>query len=270
MIYEYFETSVLSFYLFYLFIAIGIFLNLRRFNSYNILSSERTVLVALPGHSGPKVLCDTFHSNYHDVGHHNQNVNKNIFHKNPDDFLHILKDLRVKNDEKVIIGSLNINSIPNKIDALKALIPGYIDILIIVETKLDPSFETAQFSLEGFNLPYRVDRNRNGGGILIYIREGIPTRLLNVHNFPNDIEGLFVEINLRKTKWLLCGTYHPPSQNDKYFFDYLGKALDTYSDKYDKFLLTGDFNSEEGEPCLDTFLSDYNVVIETIVMNIIM
>ena len=170
MIYEYFETSVLSFYLLNLLIAIGIFLNFRRFNNYNISPSERSALVALPDHSCPKVACcDTFHVNYHDVGYHKQNVNKNIFHKNPDDVLHILKDLQVTNYEKVIIGSLNINSIPNKIDALKALIPGYIDILIIVETKLDPSFEIAQFSIEGLNLPYIVDRNRNGGGILIYI-----------------------------------------------------------------------------------------------------
>ena len=116
--------------------------------------------------------------------------------------------------------------VESKIDALKAFIPGYIDILIIVENKIDPSFETAQFLLEGFKCPYRLDRNRCGGGILVYVREGIPSRLLNGHKFPHDIEGLFVETNLRKTKWLLCGTYHPPSQNDKYFFDNLGTALD--------------------------------------------
>ena len=38
--------------------------------------------------------------------------------------------------------------------------------------------------------------------------------------------------------------------------DHLGKALDIYSE--DKFILTGDFNSQEGESCLDTFLSDYD------------
>ena len=57
---------------------------------------------------------------------------------------------------------------------------------------------------------------------------------------------------------MLCGCYHPPSQNDKYFFDNLGIALDTYSDKYDKFLLTGDFNAQEGESNIDTFLQDYD------------
>ena len=68
---------------------------------------------------------------------------------------------------------------------------------------------------------------------------------------------MFVEINLRKTKWLLCGSYHPPSQNDKYFFDFLGIALDIYIDKCDKFLLTGDSNAQVGEPDIDSFLQDY-------------
>ena len=117
---------------------------------------------------------------------------------------------------------------------------------------------TAQFCIEGFSTTYRLDRDRNGGGILIYVREDIPSRLLTLHDFPYDIEGLFVEINLRKTKWLLFGTYHPPSQNEKYFFHHLGKALDIYSPKYEKLVLTGDFNSEEGESCLDTFLCDYD------------
>ena len=42
-------------------------------------------------------------------------------------------------------------------------------------------------------------------GILIYVREGIPSRLLNLHNFPGDIEAIFVENNLRKTKWFYAG-----------------------------------------------------------------
>ena len=168
-----------------------------------------------------------------------------------------MRDLRVNNHDKIIIGNLNINSISNKFDALKVVITGNIDILVVTETKLDASFEISQFCIVGFNEPYRLDRNRNGGGILIYVRQDIPTRLLKLHTFPYDIEGIFIEINLRKTKWILYGTYHPPGQDDRYYFGHLGKALDIYSDKYDKFLLAGDFNAEEGESCLDIFLCDY-------------
>ena len=51
----------------------------------------------------------------------------------------------------------------------------------------------------------------------------------------------------------------PPSQPKRcVFFHHLGQALDIYSPKYEKFVLTGDFYSEEGQSCLDTFLCDYN------------
>ena len=75
---------------------------------------------------------------------------------------------------------------------------------------------------------------------------------------PDDIEGIFLEINLRKTKWLLCATYHRPSQTDGYFFDHLERALDIYTDFYNNFLLIGDFNCEETEPQLSDFLNQYN------------
>ena len=49
------------------------------------------------------------------------------------------------------------------------MINGNIDIFMISETKLDETFLAAQFSLQDFCNPYRFDRNRNGGGIVLYI-----------------------------------------------------------------------------------------------------
>ena len=92
---------------------------------------------------------------------------------------------------------------------MKAVIPGYIDILVLVETKVDVSFPESQFIIEGYSIPYRLDRNRNGGGVMIYVREDIPSKKLKKHTFLDDIEGLFIEINLKKCKWLLLGSYHP-------------------------------------------------------------
>ena len=63
------------------------------------------------------------------------------------------------------------------------------------------------------------------------------------HIFPDDIEGLFIELNSAKTKCLLFGTYHRTTQSDSYYFNNLDKALDLYNN-YDKNLLGGDFTSE--------------------------
>ena len=72
---------------------------------------------------------------------------------------------------------------------------------------------------------------------------------------------MFIEINLRKTKLLLFGTYHSThavngSTNDDYFKE-VGQTLDVYSN-YEKFLLAGDLNAEEEEDCLSDFLYEYN------------
>ena len=135
---------------------------------------------------------------------------------------------------RLIIRNLNINSISNKFDQLKLFVQGKVDILTITETKLDSNFPTSQFAIHGYSEPYRFDRNRNGGGVLIYIREDIPSKLLADHKLPHDIEGIFVELNLRKKKWLLFGSYHPPSQSDEYFFHQVKKDLDMYSKLYER------------------------------------
>ena len=62
---------------------------------------------------------------------------------------------------------------------------------------------------------------------MVYIRDTIPSKILEKHSCPNYIECLFIEVIFRKCKWLLCETYHPPSQNEEYFFNFLDKALDT-------------------------------------------
>ena len=180
---------------------------------------------------------------------------------NPDDAINILREIRVKNVNRVIIGTLNINSLPSKFEQLKLIIGNFLDVLVIQETKLDPSFPSGQFVINGYKRPYRLDRNRNGGGVIIYVREDIPSKVLDKHNFSENIEGLFVEVNLRKMKLLFFGTYHSTHPvyglTDIKYFEQLGLALDVYSN-YDKFLLAGDFNVEEDKDCLQEFLFHYN------------
>ena len=111
---------------------------------------------------------------------------------------------------KVIIGIININSLPAKSDQVKEVILKNVNILVMTETKLDDSFPLGQFYVEGFTMPYRLDSNRNGGDVIIYVREDIPSKILEKHKLPQDVEGMIVELNFRKIKWLLFGTYHRP------------------------------------------------------------
>ena len=95
-----------------------------------------------------------------------------------------------------IIAQLNINSLRNKFDSIVRMLHNYLDILLISETKIDSLFPAAQFQIEDYTT-YRLDRNANGGGILVYIREDIPSTLLNCDM---SIESFCIEKNIRKKK----------------------------------------------------------------------
>ena len=57
---------------------------------------------------------------------------------------------------------------------------------MISETKLDESFSPGQFLLDGYSVSFRSDRDGNGGGILSFIKEDIPSKLLQING---NIEG---------------------------------------------------------------------------------
>ena len=111
-----------------------------------------------------------------------------------------LENLRWKNKNRPIIAQLNINSLRNKFGFLSSQITKYVDILLLSETKLDDSFPTGQFSLNGYYKPYRYDRSSNGGGILLYVRDDMPSRLLTDYKMKDNVELFFVEVNIRKKK----------------------------------------------------------------------
>ena len=136
---------------------------------------------------------------------------------------------------------------------------GNIDILVVTESKLDQSFPSGQFNIDGYSPPFRYDRNSFGGGVIIFVREDIPCRELFAHMTSFNIEGIFLEINLRKSKWLLFGGYNPSKSFITDFLKQLGTSLDIYLSKYDNVLLLGDFNSESIEPAMVDFEKIYNL-----------
>ena len=108
-----------------------------------------------------------------------------------------MKNLRLKNISKTILGQININSISSNFEQLKELVLKHV--LVVWETKLDELFPNSQFHMDGFSLPYRLDGNRKGGGVTIFVKEDIPRNFLTKHNFPSDVEGLLAELNYRKS-----------------------------------------------------------------------
>lgn len=72
-----------------------------------------------------------------------------------------LESLRIQNHGNTIFSYLKINSVRNKFGNLKLITGEYFDILCAAEIKIDKSSQTAQFSLSGYQKPYRLDISDN-------------------------------------------------------------------------------------------------------------
>ena len=168
-----------------------------------------------------------------------------------------LKKLRQKNLNRIIIAHININSVRNKFELIKNSIKDNIDIFMVSETKLDDTFPLGQFLIEGFTL-YRRDRDGKGGGIMFFVREDIPSKIVFKSN--NTVfEGIDIEINLRKQKWLICFSYNPHKNLIGTHINHISNILDTNLAKYEKYLVIGDLNSETKEPIIREFCDSYNL-----------
>ena len=119
---------------------------------------------------------------------------------------------------------MNINSIRHKFHFLEFEASKHLDILLIS----DESFPSAQFLLDGFSRPYRQDHCANGGGIPLYVRDDISSCLLTEYKLEDDTECLFIQINIKKNKWLFCCSYNPNKNNISKHLHYLSKGLHTY------------------------------------------
>ena len=103
----------------------------------------------------------------------------------------ILKNIRLNNLNKLIFSHLTINSVRNKFDSIVNIVNWNNNVFFLIsEIKTDSSFAVVQFHIEGYTIPYRLDRYINGGGFFLYIREDIPSSLIN---FDVTIEDVSVE-----------------------------------------------------------------------------
>ena len=169
-----------------------------------------------------------------------------------------LCEIRAQNINKIIIAELNINSIRNKFEQLVEYINKNVDILLIVETKLDESLPINQFHIEGYQ-QFRVDRSSHGGGLIFYVSNNIPVKQIKINAILHDIEIIYIEINLWKRKWFICGSYNPQSSKIGHRLGVLGKFVDSNMSKYENIVLLGDFNCVENDSAMENFLYSFTL-----------
>ena len=75
---------------------------------------------------------------------------------------HTLNTLGNRDNGKILIGHLNANRIEKNVEPFVSLVKDKLDIILLSETKIDKSFPSSQFAIEG---SFRRDRDIHGGGL---------------------------------------------------------------------------------------------------------
>ena len=86
--------------------------------------------------------------------------------------------------------------------------------------------------IDGYSTPYRLDRNSNGGGILLYIRVDISSHLISTEKVP--VESFYTELDLRNEKYLIYCTCNSQETMINNPLATLERILDLHSSKYEK------------------------------------
>ena len=143
------------------------------------------------------------------------------------------------------IASINLASLYRNIDQLRIyMLSNTVGILPINETRLDSSTQNGEVNIPGYTLE-RKDRNRNGGGVALYIRDSINYKRLN--DLPDDnIELISIQVSKPKTKpFIVCTWYRPPGSTTELMnrFEDVLQKLDSYHMEVD---IIGDLNCNVG------------------------
>ena len=117
-----------------------------------------------------------------------------------------------ENPKNAIIGHLNVNSLRNEFVAIDELMKNKINICFISETKVDESFPNQQFKINGYKM-FRKDRDRFGGGLMFYVNEQIPSKVLSLESIPMDIELILLELKVKVGCMLVYVDRHLKTKN---------------------------------------------------------
>ena len=90
------------------------------------------------------------------------------------------------------------------------------------------------------------------------VNENLPCKSLTTE-IDSLTETIFLEVNVRSSKWLFVGCYKAPSQNEEFFVIKLSKTINAFSIKHDNILLMGDFNLTIENKHLEELLNLFNL-----------
>ena len=144
------------------------------------------------------------------------------------------------------IGHLNIQGLSNKIDQVKLMLTSRnnsVHILGLSEIKLEDYHPDSVFLIDGYQKPMRKDRLEGGGGIIVYIKEGVVFKRRSDLEL-KELECVWLEIcPTNSNSFLICFMYRHPNARvgwNESFENCLDKIYGVEKELY----ILGDFNRD--------------------------
>jgi hypothetical protein len=131
-----------------------------------------------------------------------------------------------------------------------------LQLIAVSETWFKSKHSNRLIALDGYRV-VRADRGggRRGGGVAIYLKEGIRYKIVARSTPSSVVDYLFLELRL-PYPLLVCVVYNPPNING---FPVYGTELEPILSKYSDILVLGDFNHDvlRSENRVQNFLEDF-------------
>ena len=153
--------------------------------------------------------------------------------------------------------SLNVRSLlPKMSDVKRMLQVSSASVLALSETWLDSSISDNEIAIAGYSI-VRKDRDRHGGGVLMYIKENLA---FNVRTdlYEEGMESVWVELLLPKSRGILVNSVYR-SPRDNLFVEKLRGSLSRL-DLGKEIYILGDFNIDFGSKASLLYRSYMGVV----------
>ena len=126
----------------------------------------------------------------------------------------VLRENRLKYVNNTLIGYLNINSLRNKIvDLRKIILELSLDYLVLSEKKFNQGFPAAQFYIKGYEERARRDRDKHGGGLIEFVKNGFISKRLAEYE-TRQSESICSEFIIASRKWICLNIYRPSNSNN--------------------------------------------------------
>ena len=133
----------------------------------------------------------------------------------------------------------NIRNLLNKLDEIRYIIntlKSGIHLISFTETWLNSSVLDEEVSIPGYTV-FRKDRGSKGGGVIVYARDDLSVVRRSDLERP-DVEGLWLEITLPKSRSFLFGTFYRPRAHQS------SDTIESLSVENKEVLVLGDFNRD--------------------------